>query len=71
MSYLCLCGHVIKDNVYPCPEEGDLKWQPESDRAEQDFLQALREFLAAEESGEKDEWLNKFFDTGGTTASGH
>ena len=64
MSYLCSCGHVIKDNIYPCPEVGDLKWQPESESASQDACQALKEFLIAVENGAKNEWLKRFFDVG-------
>ena len=64
MSYLCFCGHVIKDNEYPCPETGDLKWQPESENASQDANQSLREFFNAIESGAKDEWLSQFFGSG-------
>lgn len=40
-------------------------WQPESECAEQDAFQALKEFLLAVEMGEKDEWLNKFFEVSG------
>ncbi|MGH7784537.1 MAG: hypothetical protein ACREO5_11930 [Candidatus Binatia bacterium] len=55
MSYLCLCGHVIKNNVYPCAETGDLKWQTESENASTNSYQALKEFFAAIENGKKDE----------------
>lgn len=64
MSYLCVCGHVIKDNVYPCPETGDLKWQTESDRVSQDMLVAFKGFIDAVENGKKDEWLSDFFSPG-------
>jgi hypothetical protein len=65
MSYRCLCGHVIRDTVYPCPETGDLKWQPEWERASEDSSVALKGFFAAIENGTKDEWLMKFFDKSG------
>lgn len=64
MSYLCLCGHVIKDNLYPSPNSGDLKWQPEFERASNDSTEALRDFFEAVQSGEKDEWLISFFVNG-------
>ena len=64
MSYLCLCGHVIKDVVCPCPDTGDQKWDTESESASQDAFQALKEFLSAVENGKKDEWLVKFFNIG-------
>ena len=64
MSYPCLCGYVIKDNIYPCRQVGDLKWQPESENASQDALQASEDFLRAVENGSKDEWLRGFFYVG-------
>ncbi|MBP7475220.1 MAG: hypothetical protein KA810_08185 [Pyrinomonadaceae bacterium] len=61
MSYLCLCGHVIKDNIYPCPERGDLKWQTESENISQESFEALKEFFNAVENDAKNGWLLKFF----------
>jgi hypothetical protein len=52
---------VIKDTIYPCPEAGDLKWQPESERASQDAFDSLKEFLVAVNTGKKAEWLANFF----------
>jgi hypothetical protein len=64
MSYLCVCGHVIKEVVFPCPDTGDLKWQTESENISQNTVDALKEFFAAVENGEKNRWLAKFFDYG-------
>jgi len=65
MRFLCHCGHVIKDTVYPSPHQGDLKWQTESERASDRAFQALSEFLIAVEKGEKKEWWYKFCQIGG------
>jgi hypothetical protein len=61
MSYLCYCGNVIKDNIYPCPEAGDLKWQPQAERASQNSFESVEEFLTAFENGKGDDWIKGFF----------
>jgi hypothetical protein len=61
MKYRCLCGYVISDTGL---ETGDLKWKTESENAFWDAFESLKEYLAAVERGEKDEWMNKFFNAG-------
>jgi hypothetical protein len=64
MSYSCLCGHVISDHTYPSQNGGDLKWDPEFERASQGSSSALKDFFAAVENGTKEAWLRKFFGWG-------
>jgi predicted metalloprotease len=61
MRYLCVCGELLSNTVYPSPVCGDLKWQTEFDNASQNSSQALKDFFNAVESGTKDAWLTEFF----------
>ena len=57
----CHCGYLISDSIYPCPNVGELKWQPESEADSQELSTQIDSFFEAIENNSKESWLETFF----------
>lgn len=60
----CRCGNTISDSAYPCPTEGELTSQRDSERLYSESTQAIGAFVAALQTGQRDTWIRNFFLSG-------
>jgi hypothetical protein len=60
-TFACRCGYIIRDNDYPCPLTGQLKWQTETESESEERNSDVKDFLAALENESDKDWVKNYF----------
>ena len=60
-KFICRCGYIISDSVYPCPLVGEIKWQTETEDQSQERSHDIKEFLSAVDNGTDKTWVRNYF----------